>query len=75
MRRRIWVPFWITAPLALLGLVYVVTEPFFRNLGVYLVALWAAFVVGLAYRRRWTRTVLEEDSEHIVVRLDRRRDG
>jgi hypothetical protein len=73
-RRRYWLPGWVTAPLALLGVVYIVTEPLFRNLGVYFVALWIAFVVGLYYRRRWKVTVLERSNDHTVVRLERRHD-
>ena len=70
---RVWVPAWVTMPLALLGVVYVVTEPLFRNLAVYVIALWLALVVGLAYRRRWKVTVLERTNEHTVVRVERRR--
>jgi hypothetical protein len=59
-------------PLAFLGVVYVVTAPLTRNLGVYIVALWVAFVLGLAYWRRWKVTVLERTHSHTVVRIERR---
>jgi hypothetical protein len=58
--------------MAFLGVVYVVTAPLTRNLGVYIVALWVAFALGLAYWRRWKVTVLERTPSHTVVRIERR---